>query len=373
MPNFCGYPDGPCSLNDDGHERHPPSDDGYKFPKRSERGLKAERARPAVKTQIPINNNKQPSLSKPRRMTLGGVTSGIMREPHRIFIYGDGGLGKSTFFAEAGNTIFLDTQDGTKKIALAKRFPRPESWQDVLDAIDELLITNHSYKTLAIDLIDDIEQLIYAHICDRDEKENIEAYGFNKGPTIALVEWRQLLSRLERLRREKGMQIGFVGHAAVMKFKNPEGEDYGRFAPQINEKASGLVRGWCDTVLFARLETMARTDSKTKRTRGITTGARLLYTNGTAAYFAKNRDNLPESLPLDWAAFAEAVEAGIPADAETLLNEIRELTSRLDDETRGTVEEKTAEALNEPNKLVRILNRLREKVQPQVQASEGAQ
>ena len=311
-----------------------------------------------------------------KRMSLETVSSGVERAPFRIFLYGDGGLGKSTFFAESPNAIFLDTQNGTSRIAGAHRFPQsPETWDDVLDAIDELLSRdNLPYKTFVIDIIDDVERMIWAHVCKRDGKDNIEAYGFGKGPVIALVEWRILLAKLERLRREKGMNIGIAGHMSVCKFKNPESEDYGMFGPQLHEKASGLIRGWCDTVLFARLETFAKTDANTKRTRAWSTGTRLVYTSSTAAFYAKNRDNLPETLPLDWAAYAEAVEAGQPVDAATLRGEIGKLLESVTSgELVDAVNAAKAACGDDPARLMRVLTRLREKVQQIVQQDGGTQ
>lgn len=307
-----------------------------------------------------------PQQPPPRRMTLGAVTSGIAREPSRILIYGVGGVGKSTFLSEAPKPIFIDTQDGTARLGVA-RFPRPKGWEDVLDALNELYTEEHSYQTLAIDLLDDLEALLWNYICARDDQENIEAYGYGKGYKVALAEWRVFLARLERLRREKGMAIGFVAHSMIRPFKNPEGEDFDRYTLQIHEQAAGLIRGWCDTVLFARHETLLKTDPKKKRTRGISTGARVIQTVETAAYYAKNRDNLPDTLPLDWAEFSAAVEAGSPASAAALRSEIAELVAQLDEETQGKVNASTAACGDDSTRLVRILNRLREKVQPQQQ------
>lgn len=367
-----------CSLADVAFKHHGDFDsdeiDDNPHPDSSpwERGESFDEQRKAMKTQL---QRPAPPAAPPRqrRMTLDTVSSGVKRAPFRVFLYGDGGLGKSTFFAESPDAIFLDTQEGTANIAGAVRFPRtPETWEDVLDAIDELLSKEHPYKTFVLDIIDDVERMIWAHICKRDGKDNIEKYGFNKGPTIALVEWRQLLAKLERLRREKGMNIGMVGHMAVCKFKNPEAEDYGMFGPQIDVKASGLIRGWCDTVLFARLETFSKTDQDTKRTRAWSSGTRLLYTNSTAAYYAKNRDNLPETLPLDWAAYAEAVEAGQPASPDAIRAEITQLAAHVDDATRAKVDEYVQAAGEEAARLVRVLNRLRE-IQPQQQEQGEAQ
>lgn len=307
-----------------------------------------------------------PAQPPPRRMTLGSVTSGIAREPGRILIYGVGGVGKSTFLSEAPKPIFLDTQDGTARLGVA-RFPRPRTWDDVNEALDELVQTEHSYLTLAIDLLDDLEALLWNHICVRDNQENIEAYGYGKGYKVALAEWRVFVARLERLRREKGMAIGFVAHSMIRPFKNPEGEDFDRYTLQVHEQAAGLIRGWCDTVLFARHETLLKTDPKKKRTRGISTGARVIQTVETAAYYAKNRDNLPDTLPLDWAEFEAAIEAGAPASPEALRSEIAELAVQVDEATHGKVTAAVIACGDDSARLVRVLNRLREKVQPSQQ------
>lgn len=308
-----------------------------------------------MKTQL----QRPAAQPQPRRMKIGTVSSGVARQPDRILIYGVGGVGKSTFLAESPSPIFIDTQDGTSRLGVA-RFPKPQSWQDVLDALDELATEPHAYKTLAVDLLDDIEELIWKHICARDDQENIISYGYGKGFDVALSEWRVFMAKVERLRREKGMGVIMAAHSAVKSFKNPEGEDYDRYGLQINDKASGLIRGWCDTVLLARHETVLKTDPKKKRTRGISTGARLIHTVETAAYYAKNRDNLPDTLPLDYAAFAAAVEAGQPADPAAIRAEIAELAANVDEATRAKVEHNVKAAGDDSARLVRVLNRLRE-------------
>lgn len=300
-------------------------------------------------------------------MTLSSITQGVVKRPDRILIYGVGGIGKTTFLSEAPGVVFIDTQDGTKNLAVA-RYPKPETWLDVLDALDEELNGQHEHKTLAIDLLDDIEHLIWAHICRRDGQENVEAYGYGAGYKVALNEWRLMLSKLEQLRSKRGMQIAFGAHSFVETFKNPEGPDYDRYGLQLQKLASGLLRGWCDIVLFARQQVSTSTD-KRKRTRGVSNGSRVIHSVETAAYYAKNRDGLPDVLSLDWAEFAAAREAGAPATPEALRSEIAELAAQGSDTLRAAVEAEVGKSGDDANRLVRVLNRLREKVQPQEPAS----
>lgn len=266
----------------------------------------------------------------PSKMTLDRLVTGKKQKPIRVLLFGVEGIGKSTFGANAPRPIFLCAEDGTDQLDVT-RFPTPESWQDVRDAIHTLATSEHDRKTLVIDTLDWMEPLLWAHICKRDSQPNIEAYGYGKGYQAALDEWRDFLAALERLRLAKQMHIVLLAHSWVKNWKNPEGDDFDRYELKLNAKAAGLIKENVDAVLFANHETFASKDAKTKRVRGVSTGARLIYTNRTAAYDAKNRYGLPDSMPLDWAEFQKHVEASTPADPTRLVEAITKNAARLDD------------------------------------------
>ena len=63
-------------------------------------------------------------------------------------------------------------------------------------------------------------------------------------------------------------------------------------------------------VLFTNYKTLVKTTDvgfNNKVTRGTSTGERIMHTNERPAYLAKNRYNLPDQLPLEWSALAEAI------------------------------------------------------------------
>jgi hypothetical protein len=178
---------------------------------------------------------------------------------------------------------------------------------------------------------------MHAAICARDGHTNIEDYGYGKGYVAALDEWRLFVSLVERV-RAAGINVVTLAHAVIRSFKNPSGEDFDRYQMKLHEKAGGLVKERADIVLFANYETFAVKDSKTKRVKGVSTGARLIYTTRTAAHDAKNRHDLPESLPLSWSDFYDAVQAHRPADPAALLAECTRKAAQLggDVDTKAT-------------------------------------
>lgn len=273
---------------------------------------------------------KPARTARDKRMTLESIAAGRRRgEPVRILIYGVEGIGKSTLASRAPAPIFLGPEDTFDSIDAA-HFPQPQDWQDVLDAVGTLITDRHEYRTLAVDTLDWIEPLLWKDLCEKNSLEHIEDFGYGKGYQKALDGWRALLSLLERLSRERRMHVLLLAHAQVKTWKNPEGEDFDRYMLKLHDKAGGLCREWCKAVLFANYETVATKDARTKRVKGVSTGARLLYTEHSAAYDAKNRYDLPPSLPLDWQELWDAISAGRPADPQALLAAIAEKVERLD-------------------------------------------
>src|SRR5688572_16219699 len=97
--------------------------------------------------------------------------SGI--KPPRIVLYGVRGIGKTTFGASAPSPIFIRTEDGLAGLEV-DTFDLATSYQDVVQQIRHLIDAQHNYKTLVLDSMSVLEQLIWEHVCVkyRDQKGN---------------------------------------------------------------------------------------------------------------------------------------------------------------------------------------------------------
>ncbi len=294
-----------------------------------------------------------PPLKK-NRMSLASLVKGKIKQPVKLLLYGVEGIGKSTFAASAPAPIFIGAENGTEQLDVT-RFPSPEKWEDILDALRVLTNEAHEFKTVAIDTLDWAEPMLWEFICKRDNHANVEDYGYGKGYQAALDEWRVFLALLERLREAKKMHIIMLAHSWIKPFKNPQGEDYDRYELKLNAKASGKLKEWSDAVLFAQYETYATKD-KNKRVRGVDTGARLIHTQHRAAFDAKNRFNLPEALPLAWADFEEAIGADRPADPEALTSEIQRKAQLLGPKFETATASALERAGNDASKLSKLNN-----------------
>jgi hypothetical protein len=303
-------------------------------------------ATPATKQLTPVPRRN--------RMTLEAVIGGKIDGPVRVLIHGVDGVGKSTFGADAPKPIFLGTEDGTEHLDVA-RFPAIETWPDVLDAIQTLTSGEHDYQTLVVDSLDWAEPYLHRHICQRHGVTSVEEIGggYGKWVQVALDEWRIFIAAIERMQRERKMGVILIAHSFIKSFKDPLTEGFDRYVLKLNDKAAGLMREWCKGVYFANYETFAVKD-KNKRVRGVSTGARLLYTKYTAGFDAKDRYGLPETIPLSWEEFDRARRAGAPADPVALVDAIRrkaaELGGELEQKALGAIER----AEGDVSKLARI-------------------
>lgn len=230
-------------------------------------------------------------------------------KPPKIVIYGTPGIGKTTFGAHAPSPIVIQTEEGLGLLDVP-HFPVARSYQDVVDAITALLTEKHEFGTVIIDSLDQLEPLIWQHVARRENKPNIEAFGYGKGYMFAAEEMRSFLAGLDAL-REQGMTVIVIAHSEVKRFESPEHEPFDRYQMRLDKRANDIVCEWADCLLFASYKVHVVRDNVKgqERTRGAGRGERVIHTEERPAWRAKNRYQLPAELPLSWADFEDAIGA----------------------------------------------------------------
>lgn len=239
-------------------------------------------------------------------MSMQQIQRGKVNVPRRTLVFGQHGVGKSTFAAMADAPVFIQTEDGLANID-CHRFPLAQVYGDVIAALSQLYTEPHEYRTVVIDSLDWLERLIFADVCNNRRVESIEDIPYARGYVFALTQWREMLAGLDALRNERGMAVILIAHAQIEKFANPETDTYDRYSPRLHKQASALVQEWCDEVLFASYRVHTKTSDEgfgRKRAQGIGTGERIIRTTERPAHVAKNRLGLPEEFPLDYRIYA---------------------------------------------------------------------
>jgi hypothetical protein len=290
-----------------------------------------------------------------RRMSLSSVTKGGARSALRLLIFGPEGVGKTSLMVAGPSPVVIAAESGLVALPHVDRFNDVETFDDVLSALDTLAMDKHNFKTVGLDSLDWIEALIWQKVCDEGKKKSIGDFPHGGGYTASQGHMRSLVARCEKLHKA-GMNVVASAHSIVKKYENPEGEDYDRFEVKMNGKTAAIFKEWVDIFGFASWETLTR-ETENEKVKGVHTGRRLLYTMRRNAHDAKSRYAVPETIPLDWTAIVEAVDA-----AFLVQGEVEALVAKLGAEEKA----KTQAWLNKQQRLPHELLWLREKLKTTV-------
>lgn len=238
------------------------------------------------------------------------ITSGKMKTAQKIIIYGPEGIGKTTFAACFPNPVFSDTEGSTKHIDV-RRFDRPRSWSALIEQAKYVLKIKPC-STYVVDTMDWAERLCIDDLCARYKKSGLESFGYGNGYVYLAEEMGRFLNILEEI-VEAGINVVLTAHAIMRKFEEPsETGSYDRWELKLTKKVAPLVKEWADMILFANYKTyVVATDDNSKKFKA-QGGKRIMYTTHHPCWDAKNRHELAEELPFEYAEIKHCIE-----DAET--------------------------------------------------------
>jgi hypothetical protein len=240
------------------------------------------------------------------------ITRGVRATAKRVIAYGVEGIGKSTLASQFPNAVVIDTEDGTNHLDVAR--VSVASWADLEGALHELIRDNQGFKTVVIDSIDWAERLLIDHLLRKANKRSIEDFGFGKGYTMVAEAVGRLLSVCDSL-IDQGVNVVMVGHSTVKRVSPPDmDEGYDRYELKLTKQSGPLVKEWADCILFANYRTklVAGEDGRTRAKGG---RERVLHTERTAAFDAKNRYGLAPELPMTIEALAPLFAGVTPVSA----------------------------------------------------------
>lgn len=242
-------------------------------------------------------------------VSLASLRSNTVLAAPRILMHGVAGGGKTSWAAASPYPAFILTEDGLGTLQVT-HFPLARTYEDVIEALTALYEQPHDFQTVVVDSIDWLEPLVWQKACRDNGWKDIEQPGYGKGYVAALDIWRDYLNRLNALRNDLGMTVIQIAHTEIKRFDSPEHEPFDRYIIKLHARASALLQEHSDVVLFANYRvSTTKTDVGfgKKVARALGSGERVVYTAERPAFLAKNRYGLPDSLPLEWAAFAEAM------------------------------------------------------------------
>jgi len=253
--------------------------------------------------------------------------------PRRILLYGIRGIGTSSFAAGLSAPVFVPADESIAHIE-CPRFPIAKRFADLMQALQELYIEPHDYRTVIIDPLEAVERLIRDEVCHQHNVKHLT--DLPRAASHVQAHWQRLLRRLDLLHGDIDLHVVLVGraHETLTRCERPDDATVQqrncaarRFSPALARRASALLQGWSDEVLFAThampatsaVASSAKTSPATVQPAStMPEDLRVIYTNPAPAHAAKNHLNLPPRLPFYPAALLPYLRrAGAPAQSQS--------------------------------------------------------
>lgn len=236
------------------------------------------------------------------------IIKGVRPSAVRALLYGVEGIGKSTLGAQLPNSLFLDVEGGTNQLDVAR--VDITTGAQLGGTLAALAADPQGFANVVIDTADWAERLLLEELLKRTGKKSIEDFGFGKGYTHIAEEFSRVLTLTDGL-INKGVNVVWLAHSKTVRVSPPDQTDgYDRYELKLSKQIAPLLKEWADLVLFAKFEVkiVEGTDGRVKAQGG---KLRVLHTTHSAAWDAKNRYGLPETIKL---------ETGLPAELAAVFN-----------------------------------------------------
>ena len=234
------------------------------------------------------------------------IERGRRHTPVKGVLGGIEGVGKTTLAADFPSPVILDTEDGSNHLDVAR--VRIGSWDELRAAVAEIGSKPSEFRTVVIDSADWSEKLLVEQLLKDNKWSSIESAGYGKGYTMLCEHFGRFLTQCDAL-TGVGLHVIFTAHTKVQRVSPPDMTDgYDRYELKLTKQVSPLLREWADMQLFCTFDTtiVEGADGRKKAAGG---RRRVMHTEPSAAWSAKNRFGLPAKVPM-------AIESLAPIFAE---------------------------------------------------------
>lgn len=254
-------------------------------------------------------------------ISLSNLKSSASTNPPIVVMYGVDGIGKTSLAAEWPDPLYLPTEGERPPSDVEMQTPGTiETYDALLDIFGELLTEDHEFKTVIVDSLDGLENLVWDATCERLSVSSIEEPGYGKGYVEADTEWREFLGGVGALSRA-GINVVMLAHPEIVRFDSPTTDPYSRYTLKMHKRANALVREQADVVAFMNYRiSLKEKEVGHKKTVTHAEGGkeRQIHLVEGAGFVAKNRFSMPDSITYKKGGGYDALSGfWAPAEATT--------------------------------------------------------
>ena len=173
-----------------------------------------------------------------------------------LWLYGVPFSGKTTFANQAPDVLHLNTDGNVKYVDGARIIIRDEiklsgriketvfAWQTFKDAVETLCIGQHEFKTVVIDLVEDLLEHCRVYMYDKLGITHEADAGYGKGYDMVRTEFLPQIRRLTNA----GYGVILISHEITAEITKRSGEKITTIRPNLQEKYANKIAGMVDIV-----------------------------------------------------------------------------------------------------------------------------
>ena len=161
--------------------------------------------------------------------------------PKVFFLWGQSMHGKTYLARQFPDPIIINTDGNGKKIDTPHVDVYDfETFVNVLREIEE---GKHTFKTIVIDLVDDIKTFLEEYVCKKYNVENLADAGFGKGYGDVKATWKRLMIRLTQL----PYYVVFISHIVQLTDEYDKNKTIEQ--PSLEQKYLNMTKGRTDVMI----------------------------------------------------------------------------------------------------------------------------
>lgn len=220
---------------------------------------------------------------------------------YTIYMYGPGGVGKTTFACEIPNSLLLAFEHGYSAINVEAPVDI-NSWTDIKNMMRQLddPEIKATYKVIIFDTVDKAAALCEKYICSQLGIENIGDGGWAvNGWAKVKREWETTLNSMQM----KGYTLFFISHSKEKTIKRKDGTEFNQIVPACPNTYNEIVRNLVDIEAYASIENNTR---------------KLIIREPNDFIECKSRiKHIPSTVEFSYTALSNAIAAAINKEEET--------------------------------------------------------
>jgi hypothetical protein len=214
------------------------------------------------------------------------VIRGKLSVPWFVILYGQPGVGKTTLASLAEDPIFLDLEQGTDLLDVARISPQDG---DIKGALNELL--DEDFNTLVIDSLTALERVHTTSFCKEKGWSTVEALDYGRSKKMWRQDFTDFVANISKNFRAMGRNVILIAHSRSREVTDPvTQQSYDKLELDVDKELHQSLISQTDGVFLLKQHVFVN-DGK-----AVGNGTRVLLTTERPQYAAKSRWPLAEEI-----------------------------------------------------------------------------